>query len=303
MVMTTQRNVKYSDMVEVRRADITRVKEGQRFEVPGGYIEVLTITPDFAKDLIGHKHEHQRSVRHRHVEYLADAMKNGRWRYTMDPIRLDDNLQVIDGQHRLLAVIKSGRPQKFLVAILTDPEAFYALDQGVSRSLNDIRATLGKKQISRTLIGAILLEHRGFTPRSSQNVVSKEDTDRIIDAFPLMEEVRYLEKVGVRCKVQGVGSMAAAIAAMRVNKIEALKFFSAVFQMTSVIDDKEVHQAHMLYLFLRNTREKGGGRTSGEHYIMEAAYKSIRAWNAWRRGEMITKLQYEPGGKFPKALR
>ena len=292
----------YSDMVSVRKSDILHIKEGQRLEVPGGYIEVITVTPEFAKELLGHKHDNQRHVRHRHVEALADAMSKGRWRYTMDPIRLNDELQVIDGQHRLLAVVKSGKAQKFIVAILEDPEAFYALDQGVSRSLNDIRATQGKKTIGRVIIGAILLEGRDFATRSHSNL-SKEEVDRTLDSFPYMEEVMMLDRLGRRAKIHGVGSLAAAIAAMRVNKTEAIKFFSAVFQMTSFIDDHESHQAHVLYMFLHSSREKGGQRTTGEYYILESAYKSIRAWNAWRRGEAISKLQYEPGGKFPKVYR
>lgn len=293
----------YTDLVSTRAGDIMQLKDGQRLAVPGGHLEVLAIDPAFAAELMKHKHPNQRGVRARHVEALARDMGDGRWRSTMDPLRLDEELRVIDGQHRLLAIIKSGTTQKFLVAILNDPEAFYAIDQGIVRSLNDIRTTLGKKVISRTISGAILLEHRGFSASRQQKLLSKEDTDRVLDAFPFMDEVVELYRVGKKAKIYGVGSMAAAIAAMRVNKPEAMKFFSSVFSLTSLIDGVESPQAYVLYLFLQSSRQEGAGRTTGEHYILEAAYKSLRAWNAYRKNEVLHRLQYSPGEKMPKALR
>lgn len=292
----------YEDMIHVRKGDILQMKEGQRLQVPGGYIETMTVDPIFARELLQNKHPNQRLVRHRHVENLAAAMTENRWHSTLDPIRLDNDLRVIDGQHRLLALIKSNTTQRFLVAILTDPAAFYAIDQNAPRSLNDIRATLGKKPVHRTIAGAILLEHRQFSYRS--HGLSKEDVDAIFDKFPFMNEAKELTNIGKKAKIVGVGSLGAAIAALRVNTPEAMKFFGAVFAMRSVIEDREVPQAHMLYMFLHTTREQGAGRTTGEHYIRESAWKSLRAWNAWRDGEKITRLIYDgPTAKFPKARR
>lgn len=293
----------YSDMLGVEKSDIVSVKEGQRLEVPGGFLEIMKVTPEFAAELLAHKHPDQRVLRHHHVDQLARAMSTGQWHATMAPIALDPDLRVIDGQHRLNAVVKSGITITFLLAILTDPKAFYAIDQNAVRSLNDVRKTMGKPAINRVLSGAIFMEHRNFARRTSA-LVNKEEMDEVLESFPFMDELRELEVIGRKGKIVGVGVLAAAIACMRVNKPEAMKFFSAVLTLSSVIDGKEVSAAHLLYLFLSSTREQGQKRATGEFYLRETAWKSLRAWNAWRANERLSRLIYGGAGdSMPKPRR
>jgi len=40
---------------------------------------------------------------------------------------------------------------------------------------------------------------------------------------------------------------------------------------------------------------------ASEKYVREGAWKSIRAWNAWRRSEHITRLVYKEGAPIPRA--
>ncbi|MCR5724423.1 MAG: hypothetical protein K6G80_04965 [Treponema sp.] len=51
-----------------------------------------------------------RDVIHNHVDELCAEMKAGRWNDTADPVEVLDNGVVLNGQHRLNAVVKAGMP-------------------------------------------------------------------------------------------------------------------------------------------------------------------------------------------------
>ena len=71
--------------------------------------EWVMVTPDVAKRLLGINYEEQRNVQPSRVEVYARDMAEGHWNsQSQSPIRISSDGQVIDGQHRLLAVIKSG---------------------------------------------------------------------------------------------------------------------------------------------------------------------------------------------------
>ena len=71
--------------------------------------EWVMVTPDVAKKLLGINYKEQRNVQPSRVEVYARDMSNGHWNsQSQNPIRISSDGHVIDGQHRLLAVIESG---------------------------------------------------------------------------------------------------------------------------------------------------------------------------------------------------
>ena len=64
-----------------------------------------------------------RTLRPSRVQEYATAMTEGRWRYTADPIRFDSDGKLIDGQHRLMAVVRSGCTVEMHVVRGLSPEA------------------------------------------------------------------------------------------------------------------------------------------------------------------------------------
>lgn len=78
-----------------------------------------------------------RPFRVRHMMTLARQMSAGLWRNTVEPIILDWNGRLQDGQHRLKAVIHAEKNINFYVIKGADPEAFVVMDTGAKRSHND----------------------------------------------------------------------------------------------------------------------------------------------------------------------
>lgn len=79
-----------------------------------------------------------RTLRTWHVTALADAIKRGEWRLTHQGLAFDSAGRLRDGHHRLNAIIQAGIAVPMLVSDNMDPESFYAVDQGVNRTLSDV---------------------------------------------------------------------------------------------------------------------------------------------------------------------
>lgn len=82
-----------------------------------------------------------RDFRAGHARKIARQMKLGRWRASPEPIVITNKGRMVNGQHRLWAVIETGTTQDFTISEIPDekyPEIFEILDQGATRSSSDV---------------------------------------------------------------------------------------------------------------------------------------------------------------------
>lgn len=94
------------------------------------------ITPDLAATLL-ESNIKNRAVSVRLVEKYASDMKAGLWGTTHQGIALYDDYTIADGQHRLMAIVKSGCPQKMLVTYGLQHEQSVEIDAHRPRSAID----------------------------------------------------------------------------------------------------------------------------------------------------------------------
>ena len=112
-----------------------------------------TITPKKAMQWL------QRNIRNRPLSpstigHYAKAMKAGAWKLNGDSIRFNGNGDLIDGQHRLHACIKSECSFPSYVVHGLDHDAFDTIDQGKKRTISDVFARDGYKHYT-TLASAV----------------------------------------------------------------------------------------------------------------------------------------------------
>lgn len=99
--------------------------------------EIREITPAVAAEMLK-RNPNNRKVSRGQVDFLASEMTAGNWLFDGQPIRLTEAGALLDGQHRLHAIIKSGTTQKFLILKGIDESAFKVMDTGKSRSASDL---------------------------------------------------------------------------------------------------------------------------------------------------------------------
>ena len=78
------------------------------------------------------------------TKVYSHIMSLGEWcPDTGETIKISDDGEVVDGQHRLTALIASGKPVTMWVARGVPAEAFQFIDQGKARDLSDLLAIMG----------------------------------------------------------------------------------------------------------------------------------------------------------------
>ena len=101
------------------------------------HVELQWISPDKARDYLA-TNVCNRACSKAAVKRWSDTMKAGAWRLSSDAIAFDWNGVLINGQHRLNALIATDVTMPFLVAFNFPPESKNALDVGKKRSLHEI---------------------------------------------------------------------------------------------------------------------------------------------------------------------
>lgn len=99
--------------------------------------KIQLITPEIAAIYLEQNTQNRRA-RSIAVKHLAAAMLRGEWVLTAQGISFDTDGRLIDGQHRLMAVIESKMVIEMMVFTEVDPEAFKVMDRGTTRTLSDV---------------------------------------------------------------------------------------------------------------------------------------------------------------------
>jgi hypothetical protein len=72
-------------------------------------------------------------------------MRRGEWRVNGEAIKISRDGKILDGQHRLMAVLEADVAIETLVITGLEPEAQETMDQGRARSLADVFKLRGEK--------------------------------------------------------------------------------------------------------------------------------------------------------------
>ena len=153
------------------------------------------ITPSAAKAYLEANIKNRR-VKQPVVLRYAKEMQDGRWKGdTGELIKISESGVVLDGQHRLLAVVKSNVPTFFHVAKGVDDSVFDVLDSGSTRNSTDVFYITGVKYSNAipAMIQNFELLKRGL--QTSQQVNQKKTTSELLEIYNQKPE--YWE--GIAC--------------------------------------------------------------------------------------------------------
>ena len=123
--------------------------------------EIKLITPEFASELLK-MNIGNRSIRRQKDNY-SYMMKSGEWKENGEPIIIDINGFIKDGQHRLHAVIDANFSYSCPIIYDVNPDVMDTIDTGSNRSLADVLQLNGFANATNTgsLLKAIYQYERG----------------------------------------------------------------------------------------------------------------------------------------------
>ncbi len=118
------------------------VVDGCSFRLWERVAKIVTITPDVA-ELLLERNTNNRKIRSVHIANLVRDMEQGNWVVDGSAIRFDTTGRLLDGQHRLTACVRAGRPFKTLLVTGISPEAGVIMDTGARRTAGDMLNMIG----------------------------------------------------------------------------------------------------------------------------------------------------------------
>lgn len=249
--------------------------------------QMMTITPGVAASLWARRADQQRPVNRNHVSFLSRQMSLGHWRFNGDTIRLNEKGALLDGQHRMLAIIDSGVTMKALLVTVSD-KSFETIDTGMRvRAPGELLRMNG--ETNHLMLAAALAcmseldNGRKIYQAGLKHRRSPLELQEMLERFPTIRE-----SVAVVSKIPhslGRIAMFAAIHylfAMR-NKPEADRFFEDLISGAGLAQTDPV-------LRLRE-------RLAQNNYARAKAHKAdiycwfVHAWNARLRREGLKNLR------------
>jgi hypothetical protein len=156
------------------------------------HTETLYIDPEQAAFFLSKNTHKNRTVNSAWVNTLASMMTRGAFQLSPQGIAIDVDGNLIDGQHRLLAIIESGIAVPMRVTFNCEPNTFETLDVGKKRSVRDVAIISGADPwVSNTrIIGAFDSILRRRVPQLQKTLTPAEKIE-IIEANSNIARVYY----------------------------------------------------------------------------------------------------------------
>lgn len=258
--------------------------------------EILNVTPAMAAEILVGNTEN-RNLRPRYVRQLAGAMERGEWILNGEPVQIADSGLLLNGQHRLSAVVESGVTVQMLVIRGLPVSARKTMDVGAKRNLSDVLALHGK--IDTTNLAAVLgLLHRYRTGAridfSSRTAPTVPQALQLLDAEPsLAEAVTEARRIWRICRMR----MTVAAFLLYVFEEEepgmGQKFFDVLCEPRSEKKGSAV-------IALRSHLDRVRADPNYQFSTVVLMAVTIKAFNAWREDRSVEVLSYRPGGDSPE---
>jgi len=133
-----------------------------------------------------------RPVKDAHVEWLAGMMKAGKWRLNGESIILDEDGKLLDGQHRLYAIIHSGVTIETWVARGVSRDFFPTIDTGATRTTADVLGIRGES--NSAVLAAVLgwlhkYEHNKMLAGTKASGFTQEIAVSLLRKHPQIRDV------------------------------------------------------------------------------------------------------------------
>lgn len=256
---------------------------------------IETITPEIAQRWLT-KNTNNRGVRVSYVDLLAKEMAEGRWLVNGDAFRFNGT-DMIDGQHRAMAIVQSGVTIKGVVIRGLASDTFRTIDAGRKRTVADIFKING--EANYTNLSSTCRMHYDY---ESGNITAKL-------AVPSTVLAEHLEKnPGLRDSVQAWNHKirVSRIVSTTVGCTAHYIFWNINKKLADATLEAIVHGAPSIKSPLHAMRETlirlPKDREPGES-IRVSVYLAIiiNGWNAIRTGNTPSSFKPKKNAAFPVA--
>lgn len=262
-------------------------------------VEVLDIGPAEAKTMLIRNHSN-REIRNHYVTSLARQMRKGFWKLAGDPIRISTDGDLLDGQHRLSAIVESGTTQQFVVVKNVEASAQTVMDSGVSRTFADVLKMRGEGQY-HLLAGIIRCVHSHEQGASWAEIASGTIRGGNLELLAVLErcpELKEAANIGSRMnhhyKIPGRIAGFSWWMLGQIDQTDRDEFFRRML-------DKDWVDVSDPLARLHTTMLQDAASIRRMPVIAKFALL-MKTWNFYRDGVKVQNLRWRRGGARPEAF-
>jgi len=249
--------------------------------------EIVDLTPDLAAELLASTPAHQRKITQNHVDRISRAMTTGGWVFNPQPLIIDTNGALTDGQHRCAAVIQSGVTIPVVIVRGADPEVFALVDTGRTRQASQFVPGQYGTTIAAAARLVLAFRATGGQLRAIDYERSMITNKQILDDVEADEEYQLaapqIAAIRKAAKINAVPLLAVHILASRNVDPDLASLWLSGLETGEDLAKGDPR------LVLRNKWIQDGSRIRG---ISLQWSITVKAWNAHLAGREIKQLRW-----------
>jgi hypothetical protein len=267
---------------------------------PPSTSRIIEFSPALAEHILTNFSRENRPPKPAKIKRYAQDILDGRWGLTGDTIKFGSNGILRDGQNRLAASVRAGRPIRSHVVFGIDPDLFTRMDIGKNRTPADVFSIAGipyATHVAGAVRWLLILTSTNPSDRGAQfsneellqAYREKFDADRLEHSIQSALAVRRSTRHPV-----------APLAALHYIFAEKNRVKADSFYDEWAMDRTKRARAPARYLQRRLVEVARQSNQRLHENVRNALI--IKAWNAYVAGRALTKaeMQHAPGDKMPK---
>lgn len=263
--------------------------------------DIVAITPELASEwLLSNKNN--RRVNQKSINAYMYEMTEGHWACNGETIIFDRKHDLLDGQQRLMAAVKSNTTIVSVVVYGVNRKDFDTMDQGRKRTNGQINDLNPDIKVNGTILSA-----------TTKAVVIYFKCHSFTDHFGMQFAPRM--EAQLRQQYKGLES-SVTFASNYKRKLISPTLTSALHYIFTQLDEvaghvfmealltgdhggnKELLKLREFFIDLK-CNEKTKSRMNNRTFVGGVI---VKAWNAWRTNTILQDFEYKKGESFPIAI-
>lgn len=229
--------------------------------------EETTLTPELAEKLL-QGNTGNRKLDKAKVAQWTREIEHLRWRLTNETIAIAKDGRVVDGQHRLHAVVKAQKPIRVVICWDADPDTFGVINIGKVRTGNDIWGIAGHTSTNAAASAKLVYLYENHRQDADWHNKGRLSADLILrwcqqqDIVDVISRAAYRERdFGKQIKSVGacVGASLSLIEIHSKGRLTCDEVYKKVFEpVVTCLGLQEGMPSYVLNRILNNRDSKSG---------------------------------------------
>jgi hypothetical protein len=259
--------------------------------------KLTTITPTMARKFL-EKNTMNRPLNKNNLAFLKKEIGNDNYFVTGESVKIAKDGTLLDGQHRLQAIVETGKAVKMFLIENLEKDSFKYMDTGRTRAASDVLAIEGHKNASSLagIVKFVIGYNKGnLSSDKTKGIITNSEVSDFVEKHlnSLTDSYEFGFGKG-RKLIQGKLVSAMHYVLKKIDEKDADMFIERLVDGTGLTKGHSIHQLREVFVHdKRNTKK-----------LPQRAKISliIKSWNLMRTKKTVANLKYDKRDPLPKPI-